>query len=96
MADFTKQQTLNTVGDDVLEFDTADIENASIKADADWLLYYNSLQGNGYKVLSGVSLSITHQDYSPEAKAEHKRTRILAKVAAGTTTAYVMYQGKIT
>lgn len=92
--DYTKQITVDTTGTDLIEFDAAKIQFANIKADSDWLLFFNSLQGNGYKVLSGVAIAFTHRDYTEEAKAQHKKTRVLGKVAAGSTTAYVAYVEK--
>ena len=91
--DYTKQVTINTTGVDLLEFTVDVLENANVKADADWYLFFNSVQGNGYKVLANSVVELSHRDYSNKAKMARKRVRILGLVSAGTTTAYVAYQG---
>jgi hypothetical protein len=92
MVDVTKQVTLTTTAVELVRFTADQVDNLNIKADADWLLYYGSGQGDGYKVLNGASLAMTWEDFSPESVEQRKLIQIFAKVSAGSTTAYVSFQ----
>ncbi len=91
--DYTRQVTLGTAAVELIEFSVTDMDNVTIIADADWLLFLNGASGSGFKVLANSAVEIDLMHFNPKSIAEGRHLRVLGKVAAGSTTAYVSYMG---